>query len=303
MTQSKSDEPKAANLMTDKKKEVKAANDAFWERYQFILSVNDDIICQRYFRINGYNRDMPHTEEFKNVMDGCVQLIKDDLAYKSFVYLSWTQPTPIKLTGFVKEPPSTEDVFYIANDKIRGEVALSDGTVIEKEYIDPVEGEWRDEPIDPWEVTFKFQFLVDNNPVYERIWDGSQYPKYVRNSVDLSNSDAYWRDEDQSNLYFSKALVKYMTNGRKDLTWKIIRNICEITSWSASDYETSTTKKCQYGDTTYAYRPYNKQYVDEWRSATAAKTRKYFIALEKEEKYKESGGLSDGEWNYVERYL
>lgn len=302
MTQSQSDAFKAP-IMTDKKREVKAANDAFWERYQFILSVNDDIICQRYFRINGYNRDMPHTEEFKNVMDGCVQMIKDDLAYKSFVYLSWTHNSPLKLTGFVKEFPSESDVRTIFDDNIVGEVALSDGTVIDKTYLYQTDGNWKDEPLEAWDVTFKFQFLVDNTPIYERIWDGSQYPKYVRNSVDLSNSDAYWKNEDQSNLYFSKALLKYMTNGRKDLTWKIIRNICDITSASASDYDTIMTKKCQYGDITYAYRPYNKQYVDDWRSATSGKTRKYFINLEKNEKYKNSGGLSEGEWNYVERYL
>lgn len=291
--------------VADRKKEVKAANDAYWERFQFILSVNDDIICQRYFRINGYNRDMMHTEEFKMVMDGCVNMIKSDLNYKSFVYLSCTRETPIKLTGFVKDVNNEQDVYCLTDDRIQGTVKLSDGRVIEKTYMDPPkdDGEWKDSPLGEWEVTFKFQFLVDSKPVYERIWDGSQYPKYVRNSVDLSNSDAPWRDKDQSNLYFNVWLTKQMNNGRRDLTWKIIRNICDIMSWSQVDFENSTRTKCTYGDKTYYYRPYNKQYVDEWRSATAQKTRKYFSQLEKYEKYTQSGGLSDGEWNYIERYL
>lgn len=292
-------------MATDKKKEVKAANDAFWERFQFVLSINDDIICQRYFRINGFNRDMVHTEEFGNVMDGCVSMIMNDLKYKCFVYGSYVRDEPIKLTGFVKDVSNTDDLGLITNMSIEGDVILSDGTKITKEYFDipKTDGDWRDDPLEPWEVTFKFSFLIDDKPAYERVWDGSQYQKYVRNSVDLSNSDAYWRDKDQSNLYFSAALAKHMTNGRKDLTWKIIRNICEVLCWSQSEYENQSTTKGKYGDKVYAYRPYNKQFVDEWRSFTAQKTRKYFNMIEKSEKYKNSGGLSDGEWNYIERYL
>lgn len=293
------------NAVQDRKKEVKAANDAYWERFQFILTVNDDIICQRYFRINGYNRDMMHTEEFKQVMDGCVDLIKADLIYKSFVYLSCTRESDLQLTGFVSNVDNIEDMTILVDDSIRGLVRLSDGRTADKQFMElpKDEGEWKDVPLDEWEVTFKFRFLVDSKPVYERIWDGSQYPKYVRNSVDLSNSEAAWRDKDQSNLYFNVWLTKQMNSGRRDLTWKIIRNICDITSWSQVDFENSTRTKCTYGDKTYYYRPYNKQYVDEWRSVTAQKTRKYFSQMEKYEKYEQSGGLSDGEWNYIERYL
>lgn len=292
-------------MLQDRKKEVKAANEAFWERFQFILSINDDIICQRYFRINGYNRDMCNTEEFGRTLDYCVNLIKSDLDYKSFVYLSYTRNEPFKLTGYVKEAPEFSDYSAIWRSDVQGTILLSDGSEIVKEYmnIEPESGEWADEPLEPWEATFKFQFLIDDKPVYERIWDGSQYPKYVRNSVDLSNSDAAWRDREPGKLYFTTALQKHMNNGRTDLTWKIIRSICEIMSWSASDYEKHATTKTTYGDTTYYYRAYSKPYVDGWRSATAAKTRKYFAALDKAEKYAQSGGLSDGEWNYIEKFL
>ena len=292
-------------MLEGRKKEVKAANEAFRERFQFILSVNDDIICQRYFRINGYNRDMCNTEEFGKTMDYCAGLIMDDLKYKSFVYLTCTKEEPMKLTGFINEAETFSDYMAVWNDSIEGPVKLSDDRIIDKTYLRDIaeNSDWEDEPLEPWESTFKFQFLVDDRPVYERIWDGSQYPKYVRNSVDLSNSDAAWRDREPNKMYFSTLLSKYMTSGRPDLTWKIIRTICDTMSWSQSDYENQSTTKTTYGDKTYYYRAYSKQYVDGWRSATASKTRKYFSQLEKAEKYAASGGLSDGEWNYIERFL
>ena len=40
------------------KKETKVVdNEAYKERFQFLLWVNDNIICQRYFKINGFNND------------------------------------------------------------------------------------------------------------------------------------------------------------------------------------------------------------------------------------------------------
>lgn len=81
------------------------------ERFQFVLSVNDNIICQRYFKINGFNEDSLNSLELKETvdeittgiissiplqgMDKCLTgmdkgLINSDLVSKSRVYLWYT---------------------------------------------------------------------------------------------------------------------------------------------------------------------------------------------------------------------
>ena len=81
----------------------------------------------------------------------------------------------------------------------------------------------------PYEYTFKFAFLMDNKPVYEEIWDGGDYPKYVRNSVDLTNSDHLYKDKDPMSLHFNIAVVRAMTIDKTDLIYTIIRKICDVT--------------------------------------------------------------------------
>ena len=234
----------------EKKQKAKAANEAFWERFQFLLWINDDIICQRYFRINGYNRDMCHTEEFTTVMENCVRMIQDDLKYKSFILQSYTCDCPIKLTGFVNDPASESDVFLLSNPNISGNVTLSDGRTVEKTYFEYPDGTpemhyMDNETLEPWDVVFKFQFLIDDKTVYERIWDGTQYPKYVRNSVDLTNSNAAYRDKDPQNLNFSASLQKHMTFGRKDLTYHIIKSIIDVVCFDGNGYTDEWKKEAK----------------------------------------------------------
>ena len=40
-----------------KKEQRTIDNASYKERFQFMLSINDNIICQRYFRINGFNAE------------------------------------------------------------------------------------------------------------------------------------------------------------------------------------------------------------------------------------------------------
>lgn len=253
------------------KVEKKFDNASFKERFQFEVRVNDFIICQRYFKINNFNPAKLNSEEFAMVMDGyrgpqqenyeyfggkpgIVQMIQRDLESKSRKYLWITQETRTQLTGFAKD---------------------SEGKpLVEPTYVETPIKEWdENEFIKPWECTFMFRFLIDEKPVYVRIWDGSQYPKFIRNSVDLTNSKS------------SYPLAQYINNGRPDLVVEIIKRICEATSThntpEGTEVETETiTKTVVYNndesfknnskDTsvdskTYRYVNYNKSYIDGWR--------------------------------------
>jgi hypothetical protein len=209
-------------------------NSNYHERFQFSVWVNDNIICQRYFKINRFNPECLTSKELFDVFDGyrghgqekieyfeqassvdgtkyqcgIVQLIQRDLESKSRIYTNATAECRTKLTGF-------------------------DGG--EPKYV-----EWCPKPWDaaefvkPWDVTFKFMFLVDDKVVYERVWDGSQYPKYVRNSVDLTNSRSQY------------PLVQLMNSGKQDLVVEIIRRICAVASSMDDDEPRHYTKSVRY---------------------------------------------------------
>lgn len=258
----------------------KVDNSSFKERFQFTFSINENVICQRYFRINGFNYSSIETLELKEVMDECVAMIQKDLVEKSRVYMWYTNNDPIKMTGFVKTDNLTSDDVAVLTNGVEGCTTLSDGQTINKTYFDydnatPSSQDYVDERPDEGEFVFKFAFLIDDKKVYEKVWDGNIYPKYVRNSVDLSNSDALYRGKEPSSLSFALAIVYHMTNGKQDLLYHMIKKICDTLSNSYSEkYE--YTKKEKYGDKTYHFTTYNRDYVDGWRKAVNRKTNDYF---------------------------
>ena len=73
------------------------------QRFEFILYINDHIICQRYFNIKDYNEDSIKSSEIKTLMDrlvgmcngsfGTLGLIPNRLKEKSVDYL-WNTYNP-----------------------------------------------------------------------------------------------------------------------------------------------------------------------------------------------------------------
>ena len=266
----------------NEKTQKKVDNSNYRERFQFQLRVNDNIICQRYFKISRYNNDSLCSRDLYKVLDCCVELIQNDLTAKSRIYTWNTCGGKSKLTGYAKDE----------NGK----------PINEPTYIDVPAKEWdEDEFIKPWESTFKFSFIVDDNVVYDAIWDGSQYPKYVRNSVDITNSKSPY------------IMVQIMNHGREDLVVEIIKRICEVCSNEDVENVKTYTKSERYnnddafitsslngGETKnwgnailgdekvkldeypeypatvmpgkkYSFSAYNREYVNSWRSYCAAK--------------------------------
>lgn len=212
-------------------REKKNANISYKERFQFVLSVNDNIICQRYFKINGFNKESICSLDLKDTLDEAVDMIKDDLKDKSITYTYYTTPaTRVKLTGF---NGSGNPVTYLEVEPSMGE----------EDSNDPM--------LEPYEVTFKFDFMVDDRVVYSRIWDGSQYPKYVRNGVDITNSDAAYRDKDPEELGFNLMMIRRMTLGKEDLVYKIIQSICDVCSYDYSN-EHGYQQTLECGDKVYS---------------------------------------------------
>lgn len=256
--------------------EAKQKSEAFKERFQIVMYINDIIICQRYFRIPMYNSDALVSKEMYDALDSIVQSIQDDLKHKSFVFLSIMGKKNMKSCGFVNKDVTLNDLYLLTHDGIRGDIELSDGTVVTKEYIEqPFDGEdifeEKTKP-EPYEYTYKFAFIADEKVVYERIWDASQYPKFVRNSVDLSNS--YPRYNTETLLVTPENVSMYLKFGRKDLVYNAINKIIDVASGKFDD-TSAFTKKMKYGDKEYFYSTYDKNYIDSYRKWTADKTFKY----------------------------
>ena len=291
------------------KKEAKVVdNEAYKERFQFLLWVNDNIICQRYFKINGFNNDSLRSLEFKETMDNVTKMIKDDLLSKSRIFMWYTREEPIKMSGFLSNYDGLEqsDILALTSADYEGNIQLSNGQVINKNYFSYPEGVddsyYDREKLPAWDVTFKFQMLIDEEAVYEHIWDGTVYPKYVRNGVDLTNSDILYRDKDPSSLHFSYAIIHHMTHGKIDLVYHIIKQICEVMSYKFED-SNKYTKRMKYGDRNYVLSTYNKDWVDIARQSCLEKTKAYMNELAREEKYADTFGLTPGQYEYIENRL
>lgn len=280
-----------------KEKEVKVIDNTQWkERHQFVLSANGNIICQRYFKVNGFNPKSLNSEELYYTIRDIVHMIKDDLKSKSRIYTAITMGKSTKLTGFYNgEKLSNHDAALVFQDDVRGEVALSNGIVLNKTYIDyDVEEEVDDSPF-----TLKFSYLFDDKAVYEEVWDGTVYPKYVRNCIDLSNSNTSYKNVDPMRMTFSQQMTKSLNSGRPDLIYNIIKLFCDTLSNDVDDDGNSIDKgyttSVKYGNKKYYYTNYPIDFVKGWAAAVRQKTNAYNRWSDRH--------LSQSKFDYVNRHM
>jgi hypothetical protein len=280
-----------------KEKEVKVIDNTQWkERHQFVLSANGNIICQRYFKVNGFNPKSLNSEELYYTIRDIVHMIKDDLKSKSRIYTAITMGKSTKLTGFYNgEKLSNHDAALVFQDDVRGEVTLSNGIVLNKTYIDyDVEEEVDDSPF-----TLKFSYLFDDKAVYEEVWDGTVYPKYVRNCIDLSNSNASYKNVDPMRMTFSQQMTKSLNSGRPDLIYNIIKLFCDTLSNDVDDDGNSIDKgyttSVKYGNKKYYYTNYPIDFVKGWAAAVRQKTNAYNRWSDRH--------LSQSKFDYVNRHM
>lgn len=268
-------------MVENSEKEVKPVDNTQWkERHQFVLSANGNIICQRYFKVNGFNPKSLQSVELYYTIRDIVDLIKRDLESKSRVYTGVTMNNRSKMTGFYNGGKlEYEDAIRVYSDNFEGEVELSNGVVLNKTYIDYSNVDEEDK--NPF--VFKFAYLFDDNVIYEEVWDGSVYPKYVRNSVDLSNSNASYINVDPMRMMFSQQMCKHLTEGRVDLIYHIIKTFCNVLSNDVDENGNSIDKEYttefDYSDKdtkkSYYCSAYPLKFIKSWGNAVRQKTYKY----------------------------
>lgn len=181
-----------------------------------------------------------------------------------------------------------------------------------------VTDEFKENPLKPWECTFKFVVTDNGKEVISKIWDGYGYPKAVREKVDLTNktvkvttSDGitYTFDKDE---YFSENadrlsremyVLRAMIGDKQDILKQIIRKMREVCTSSETsfkndgDYTLSDVypnkeivkdangneKKVLNRKTSRKYI-YSKggvlrKYIADWAKAVSEKTKEYKKSL------------------------
>lgn len=211
---------------SNENKDVKN-NDSYKERFEFVLSMNDNVVCQRYFRINRFDERSIYSLDLLTATQDIVALIDENLKSKSRIFTWFTNHPQLEYPedaleygkGIWVHTPRTED------------------------DIPPVAPEWTN--------TFKFAFKVDGREVISRIWDGSSYPKMIAENVDLMN-----RKPKVENFEFSRAklelLMQWSMNvDKENLVPVIIRMLCDATAKGDRD----KGYMLAYGDTMYRLEP------------------------------------------------
>lgn len=264
------------------------------DRFEFVLTINEFIVCQRYFYIKGFNYKAFSSKQIRDCTDYCMSLIENDLKMKTHVYNSLCAPQI-----FEKEEDMTADnmpgnspyAFYAGQCvsfvlcKDTENVYTWDGETFKKfegyfnkaEYLGKVDEEA------PCEI--KFAILDHGKEVCSKVIDGNQFPRYIRNNINISNSpEKYVSNEFHSQLdaYITSVIksVKF-----QDLIPIIVREICKTCSFENDSDYTMTDEYYNTGEDT-PVKTYNLnvsnanyRYFKSLEKVYAKKTEQYFKNL------------------------
>lgn len=120
------------------------------ERFEFVLKINRNIICQRYFEAKGYNEDALTSLELKEAVDHVVDdMIIDKKLKKNTRRYLWNFHNPLETQS---------------EEQIPGGDIWEDG-------LD----------------TFEFIVRMDGRPIMSRLFYGNYYPPRIRYKVDIKD--------------------------------------------------------------------------------------------------------------------
>ena len=236
--------------------------------YSFELRINDNIVCQRYFKINGFRESSLISEELTDTLRYCADLIRHDLRSKTNLYYEYTAPQVFKDEKQMREWEWWNARRQMPLEAIAEE--LGDNTLVERKYsftIEPfsyviLEDEektffWDGVTMEPYEAyfnrndylpntltnnyetvnTLKLAFLVNDIEICSTVWDGNEYPRFIRTNIDLSNSKNKYKSGDNFSP-FESAMVDSMNEQHRDLIPIIVKEFCLACS-DDSEYSTS----------------------------------------------------------------
>ena len=222
------------------------------EQFEFILTINGNIICQRYFRINGFKRESYNSTDLVETIDHCVDLIDQDLKAKTAMYYNKTAPQVLedeaemetwaarhkgeRLVRPVYVVLRKSDTTYVWDGE---EITLYEKNFNKADYVADSNNHQ--------EYTLKFAFCDNGREVCSKIWDAGVYPRFIRTNIDLSNSKNKYKAEGVF-MPVERAIIDEFNASQPDLIPVLVKEICGVCSYDdPSNYETYV----EYGDKAY----------------------------------------------------
>jgi len=141
------------------------------KKFEFILRINGNIICQRYFAVKNFNPKVVASLYTIECLEDCVDMVQKQLKDKSVEYL-WGQFNPYD--------KQTED-------------QINRTPIYDKEDI------------------FDFEIRIDERVIAARRFTGNVYPQRVRYSVDIRELIPKIISRIQDTLSLEKISVEYGT--------------------------------------------------------------------------------------------
>ena len=220
------------------------------ERFEFVFSVNGNIICQRYFRINGFNERSTGSFQVTEALWDCQRAIHRDLSEKTRIFLELTAPQIFnnreEMDKWVKTQPFKLDVPYFVILRNEDATFIWDGEEMKPynkqfnrwDYIGEKNGS---------ETVFKLAFLDEGKEVRSVSWDGSAYPRFVRTNIDISNSNNKYETEGNFSPYEAMIVNEFIKN-RESLIPYIMRT---LTGACVGGENRKFFSKLRYGEKVY----------------------------------------------------
>jgi hypothetical protein len=239
-----------------KKKSNESGQKDYKERFEFVLTTGENIICQRYFRINNFNPSALNSYELVSAIRKCAAVIDKDLRDKTHAYLEVYAPRIFDSYD--------EMCDYISKDENFTKMSVGEGLVVKGNTVTDYaltanktafplgykfdDGEFSENSIEDNKTKYKFAFKVDGREACSIEWEGC-YPKFVRDKIDLSNKRGKYDDNSVEHLTFEQYLLYRMVKGKSDLVYGLIKSICYACSYpTANDYTTNVEEMYECWD-------------------------------------------------------
>ena len=254
--------------MIETKKSVEAKD--FKDRFEFKLTVGGNIICQRYFKIFNYNPLAPASVELADTLKYLANMIDEDLKDKSYIYMEMMCPqifnTEEEMYKFFADPKNQRMMRgghgIVVKDNPEHDYAWkheldSNGNTVGGSVMPLTfkfdDGEFTRTLTDEDFVKYKLSFLDDEKEVCSTVWTGV-YPRYIRNSIDLTNKKGRFDKVDAFTLGFEAFLSYKIFGGRPDLVYKVIKDIQTTCSNPDNSWYTTSESYTQPNGTEKVYK-------------------------------------------------
>lgn len=163
-------------------------------RFSFVISANDNIVIERGFDIENVKERSLNSTRIMTAVEKCVDILKSDLVAKTNIYNWYTAPQVFpnkeKMLEWAKNPTFELEVpsFVVLDDS--DEVFNWNGSEMvpynkyfnKTDYAKPVNND------NPCVLKFSFIDKKNGKVLGSLAWDGTVYPKFVRNNIDATNS-------------------------------------------------------------------------------------------------------------------